>query len=593
MLNRLKFWFAGLRKQSDTRDVVLSPEEGPDAVNRLQVSDAMKVAQGLVRSGEVERAKRLLEVSGRESQIAIHRAAANAMLADLLQGEGKHADARAVIDLALADAPDDSDLNYRAGVHSLAAGDAESALDYFRLARHYAPTIFFAYAGEAKALDALGRGAEIGKLLDGFLSQNPGHRAASLELAIWRYGRGEFEEAMLLLAPIAEGDPIHPEACNLLSLILGRDLGRVDDAICLLERALLARPGWTVALCNLGWMHSEAGRLERGLEILNEVIQSVPDDPEARLIRAYMNLKHGEFSAGWRDYDARHKSKMAVERPYRFPRWDGESAQNSSLLIVAEQGLGDHLMFASCVSEASLRVGRVFLECHPNLVGLFKRSFPSISVIANVPVDAEPSWLQRAGKIDFQIWMGDLPALFRNRWDQFPNHSGYLRADPDRVTNWRKRLDALGPGVKVGLSWRGGVRATRRQLRSFSPVNFAPLYRNGMQFISLQYGDVEEDLADMQSMGLEVVHWPEAIADYEETAALVCALDQVVSVCTAVIHLCGSLGCPALVLVPKVAEWRYLFDGDRLPWYPSVRLIRQRTIAEWREVIDEAGQHLR
>ncbi len=585
-------WFTRAMERKQNERPAALHADGSSGGTNTSIDESIESAGNLISKGEVGPAQRLLEIIARESPRAIDRAAANSMPANLLQDAGEHAQARVAVERALGDAPDDADLNYRAGVHALAAGEAELALDYFRLCRYYDHSNFAACAGEVKALQALARDSACGELLSTFLASCPGHRPAMLELAIWHYRHGEFDEALMLLEPLAEESPSDPEACNLLGLILGRGLGRIDEAIKIFERALSIRPGWTVSLCNLGWMLSEAGRHAQGLEIINDVLLSTPGDSEARLIRAYMNLKHGKFSNGWRDYDARHESGMAVSRPYHFPRWNGECGHGATLLIYAEQGLGDQLMFSSCVLEAAARVGRVFLECHPNLVSLFSRSFPSVSVAAQVPPGAEPSWLETAGRIDYQIAMGDLPALFRNDWSDFPERPGYLKADPGRIGYWRTRLEAMGPGIKVGLSWRGGIKATRRQLRSFAPATFSPLFRDGFQFVSLQYGDVAEDLAEMAQTGLDIAHWPEAIADYDNTAALICALNQVVSVCTAVIHLCGALGRPALVLVPKVAEWRYLYDGEKMPWYPSVNLIRQRRVGEWEDVLTEAGRQL-
>lgn len=592
MLERARRWLARFQRPSSGAIPISSLACDDESVKGLSSLASVEKARRLVTDGDIEAARRMLERSAQESPEAVVRASANAALAVLLQNVGEHLKARELIERALRDAPDDADLNYRAGVHALAAGEAELALDLFRLCRHYDPERFSGCAGEAKALQTLGREAAAGEVISSFLDAHPGHDEATFELSVWRYGRGEYEEAMILLEPLAKSNPIHPEACNLLGLILGRDLGRVDEAIGMLERALVARPGWIIALCNLGWMHSEAGRHAQGLAILDDVLLSVPGDPEARLIRGYMNLKHGNFSSGWLDYGARHESRMAVSRPYHFPQWDGKKSQGASLLIFAEQGLGDHLMFSSCVGDAAERVAKIFLECHPELIALFKRSFPFAHIVSNVPSGTEPLWLEQAGSIDMQIAMGDLPTLFRNNWAEFPAHFGYLRAAPDRVAYWRDRLNQMGPGLKVGLSWRGGVRATRRQLRSIPPSSFAPLYQDGVRFVSLQYGDVSEDIVEMKRCGLEIAHWPEAISDYDETAALVCALDQVVSVCTAVIHLCGALGRPIFVLVPKVSEWRYLFAGDRLPWYPTVQLIRQKNEAEWKDVIGEVRQRL-
>jgi hypothetical protein len=235
----------------------------------------------------------------------------------------------------------------------------------------------------------------------------------------------------------------------------------------------------------------------------------------------------------------------------------------------------------------------VIIECNPKLVALFQRSFPKAQIQENVPAGQEPRWLEDAGQIDFQIAMGDLPGMYRNRWEDFPAHSGYLFADQSRVEYWKTRLAALGSEYTLGISWRGGSIATRRHLRSLTLEQMLPILHLPLRAISLQYDPVDAELsAFRESSGMEVIHWQDAIDDYDETAALVSALDGVVTVCTAAVHLAGALGKKTWVVAPLVTEWRYLEEGQKLPWYPSVTLIRQRTPGSWSGAIEETRQTL-
>ena len=176
-----------------------------------------------------------------------------------------------------------------------------------------------------------------------------------------------------------------------------------------------------------------------------------------------------------------------------------------------------------------------------------------------------------------------------------PIYTGYLRADPERIGFWRARLDALGPGPKIGISWRGGTAATRTAQRSLGPADLLPLLGFPVGgFVSLQYDADAAEVAALPTGGSAVHFWDDALRDYDETAALVCALDLVISVCTAVIHLTGALGRPVWVLVPSIPEWRYGVAGTEMPWYPSARLFRQPPGAAWsvvtREVADALGR---
>lgn len=500
--------------------------------------------------------------------------------------------ARTALELALVARPDDADLNCRMGLVRLGEGDPVQALDYFHLALHYAPDMFTACAAKVRAQNALGKSSEAADAYRDFLRSNPGHAGAARELAVWHYARGEYAPAMELLRPLTQRRPPDRDACNLLGLILGREFGQFDEAERLLRQALEPDPAWSAALCNLGWILLENGDHAQGLTLLDAALLRNPDDHETRLVRSYMNLKRGDFKSGWRDYEARHLSSFALRPSFDFPPWDGAESANT-LLIYGEQGFGDQIMFASCFEEAIARAGRCIIDCDRRLVALFRRSFPEAMIEASAPAGQQSAWSARAHGVDCQIPMGSLPRLWRNRREDFPQHAGYLRAAPERVAYWRARLDELGPGPKIGLSWRGGVAATRRHLRSLALGEFLPLLRLPARFVSLQYGDCGDDLNLLRrEHGVILPHWQDAIDDYDETAALVCALDLVISVCTAVIHLAGALGKPVWVLVPAVAEWRYLDRGEKLPWYPSAQLFRQAETGRWQDVITRVRPQL-
>ncbi|MGH8734051.1 MAG: hypothetical protein ACREVB_10250, partial [Burkholderiales bacterium] len=307
------------------------------------------------------------------------------------------------------------------------------------------------------------------------------------------------------------------------------------------------------------------------------------------------HLKYGEYAPGWDGYEHRRHFEAFIGKHRRLPlpEWNGETLAERTLLVLPEQGLGDEIMFGSCIPQLAAVARHVIVECDPKLEALFRRSLARCTVVSRQRTLAN-DWIERIEpKPDLQVWAGSLAVRFRRRVADFPQHA-YLKADEASVAVWRSRLDALGPGRKIGLSWRGGVGYTGKTRRSLSLEQLLPVLRlPGLQFVNLQYTDAHEELRALASRhSLRVHHWQDAIDDYDQTAALVCALDGVLTVCTAIVHLSGALGRPALVMVPFGADWRYGAAGERMPWYPSVRLVRQARVGEWGDVLKEVSGRL-
>jgi tetratricopeptide (TPR) repeat protein len=344
---------------------------------------------------------------------------------------------------------------------------------------------------------------------------------------------------------------------------------------------------------NLGNAYEHTGQFDVAERIWGEILLHEPNNYSARWNRAHSLLKRGEWAQGWRDYEYRYQSE-GLWRPRLIPfaPWKGQPLKGKSIVVVAEQGLGDQIMFGSCMPDLVAQAERVVWECDRRLAPLMQRSFPQVQVIGSRH-ELVPKWLKQVGEIDYQVSICGLPGVFRNKAEDFAQHEGYLRADPARIAHWRAELERLGPGLKVGLSWRGGTASTRRLLRSIALRDLgAILGTPGCRFVSLQYGDCSAEIEAARREGIELAHWQPAIDDYDETAALCSALDLTVSVCTAVIHLNGALGRPVWVMVPSVPEWRYGRTGDRMPWYPAVRLYRQRGDGPWEEVFARVARDL-
>jgi tetratricopeptide (TPR) repeat protein len=407
--------------------------------------------------------------------------------------------------------------------------------------------------------------------------------------------RRDYDQAVVYFEKAIELNPNFAYARNNLGYTLFNELGEHERGAAHIEAALRLRPQDPDIRCNYSMVLVHRGLLDAALAQCDELLAAHPDLHEARLNRALAALKLGRFAEAWPDYEAR---KCAygnyVARDFGFPEWRGEPLAGKSVLVYAEQGVGDQIMFASCLPDLLQHAGRCVVECSPQLEKLFRRSFPRATVCVGDPTSRDSSWISRLGAIDYQIAIGSLPLHFRSDLSRFPHHAGYLQTDPERCAYWRQRLDALGAGYKIGISWHGGAVSTRRALRSIPLQQWLPLVSQAScHFVSLQYGDNGGESGRFaHEHGVHIHHWQQAIDDYDETAALVSALDLVISVQTAVVHLSGALGKPAWVLVPTIAEWRYLQEGDTMPWYPSVRLFRQQLLGAWRPLITEIAQRL-
>jgi tetratricopeptide (TPR) repeat protein len=515
----------------------------------------------------------------------------------LLAG-GAIGDARAAAEAAADRFPEDAGLSALCARTCLAAGDGEGALDHAYLALHRDPASEPAFEVRIAALEQLGRQPEVPAACEEFLQTRPGHAAASLRLARAAHAARDYARAADLLAAVVEQEPRNLEALNDLGLLLAREFAEFARGEALLRRALEIAPAFDDANANLAWVLCEQGVHEEGFRRFEDQIRRAPEDHELRLMRAVARLKRGDFAAGWDEYAARFASPIATRRPYGFPPWDGGPLRDGALLVYGEQGLGDQIMFVSCLPDLLSEVPDCVVECDPRLGRLFGRSFPSVRVITARQDDASPAWLAEAapGRAPFraQIAIGDLPRRYRRSAAAFPRHSGYLRADPARVRGWRTRLAAHGTGPRIGVSWRGGTATSRRGLRSLDLEQLAPVLRSvPATWVSLQYTDCRPEITAVERRHrITIHHWQEAIDDYDETAALVAALDAVVSVCTAIVHLSGALGRRALVMVPYAAEWRYGAAGEDMPWYPSVRLLRQRAPGDWADLLERVKDEL-
>jgi hypothetical protein len=335
---------------------------------------------------------------------------------------------------------------------------------------------------------------------------------------------------------------------------------RPDEALGYYEQARGMAGADAELLNNLAIVLQDLGRIRAAIECYDAAISLQPDFPLAIWHRSLAYLLQHDFQRGWHDYELRSISKDWPPVPSHYPQWDGTDLKDRTILVLAEQGLGDEIMFASCVPDLIASCRHCVVGCSAKLEGLFQRSFPTATV-CRVPPSRELPPVVRERSADVQVAMGSLPLHLRRNREQFPRHAGYLRADPAKVELWRDRLAQLGDGLKVGISWQGGTVKTRQQVRSVPLLRWLPILRTGGCILST---------CSIRTVARSSQIWKRSRWRQNKRTGGKCATimntrrrwyphsDLVISVCTAVIHLTGALGKPVWIratIQSRMALW--------------------------------------
>lgn len=381
--------------------------------------------------------------------------------------------------------------------------------------------------------------------------------------------------------------PDWPEASSNLGMALAA-LGRTDAAIAAYDRALALRPDYPEALNGLALVRQSRGEFEAAARLFDRALALRPGFPQAHANRAQLRLQHGDFTRGWPEYEWRWKLPgVALPRVY-VPRWDGTPLAGRTILLRNEQGLGDTIQFVRYAPVLAAQGARVIVECQSVLAPLV-RSCPGIHMVV-----ARGTALPAA---DVQAPLLSLPGMLGATDRNVPAAVPYLFADPALAERWREEI---GPpkGLRIGIAWQGNPVFPQDCHRRIPLGAFAPLARiPGVRLIGLQRGFGREQLADAPTHGMEVVdlggRLEAAGGGFVETAAAILRLDLVVTVDSAVAHLAGALGVPVWVALTVSPDFRWLLEREDTPWYPTMRLFRQRRLDDWNEVFERIAAAVR
>lgn len=550
----------------------------------LHQRSAYEDAVEYIKGGDLSTAEGLL------NRILIkdpHHHEARRAYANILFMQGKTAVAIKHYEQLLSTWPDDPLAQTNYGNALREAGQYEKALRHLMRAATLKPTSpEFAY-NFGVCLKECGRIDEALSQFKAAIELRPTYQAAlRAAFQIFREA-SKFSQAISLLDAHVHAHGESAEAYFLLGLGFYWT-GDFTRSEAFLERAVKLDPSFAEAWDNLGVSIHASGR---PLEALNHYTHSIMINPLSdtpRWHRALANLSLGNFAEGWDDYAFRPGAAAAVSET-GLQEWQGQCDPHARLLILPEQGLGDEIMFASCAADAAARVGRTLMICAPKVQPIFERSFPNV-LVRSSPV----TYRDAKDHADYVICSGSLPRIFRRSRDTFPNERIYLVADEFKVAHWRKRLNDLGSCMKIGISWQGGTLQTHQSVRSIPLLAWLSVLRTpDCRFISLQYTDCFRDLIRFNQLhGVQITHWQDAIDDYDQTAALISALDLVISVQTAVVHLSGALGKSTWALVPISPEWRYGVEVIKMPWYRDVSIYRQDSAGNWAPLMEMIAMRL-
>ena len=436
-----------------------------------------------------------------------------------------------------------------------------------------------------------GRFEDAKRLLDRILAVNPKQPSALHLAGIVTFRLGDPQAALdLMQRSLTYGIDTPLYLRNICEVY--RVLGRLDEALEAGRRAIALAPADPLCLQNQSIIHYHRLELDAALDCANEALRLDPSLPGAHFARAEVLLLRGDWAGGWAEYEWRFRidgaaalmPKMIAQAAMR--RWDGRALPDQTLLLIADQGFGDVVQFCRYIPWAAQSCPHIAVMCSKEMSPLLRQQHAGLALIER--------WEDCPPYAAFCALSG-LPRLHGTRPDNVPAATAYLRADPQRTASWRERLDRLAPPGyrRVGLVWAGRSEHNNDRNRSTTLASFAPLAAlPGIALVSLQKGPATGQAGNYFGRA-PLLNIGAAVADYEDTMAILDCLDTVVTVDTSVGHLAGATNRPACIMLPRAPDWRWLLDRADSPWYESVRLFRQSASRQWDEPVAAIAAHLK
>lgn len=471
----------------------------------------------------------------------------------------------------------------------LALGRAPEALAGYDKAIALSPSLASAHGNRGNALHELGRMSEALDSYDNAIRIQPdfaetfNNRGRVLKDLRGPQAALESYDRAVALAPGYAA--AHSNRGNILLM-----LGKPGAALAAHDAALAIQPGHFRAHNNRGNALLDLKRVDEALESYAQAIALAPDYAEAHWNRGIALLLQGRLEEGWPEYEFRHRCAGFAMPQDIYPAdrlWTGaQNLTGKTLLIHCEQGMGDTIQFCRYARIARSRGARVLLAPHKGLGRLLAGLGPDITI-----VDGNPA----VRAYDYHVPLLNMPQACGTRLENIPSSGAYLFAEPERVAHWRDRIGQ--EGLKIGISWQGNPASPSDIGRSFPVRMLEKIGRMaGVRLISLQKGAGLEQLDDLPH-GMVVERLPDPFDEggdaFVDSAGVMANLDMVITSDTAVAHLAGALGRPAMVVLKYVPDWRWLLDRSDTPWYPGMHLVRQQVHGDWVGVFAQIESQLR
>ena len=509
---------------------------------------------------------------------ARYRINLSAVLGQAERNDEALATARQVV----ASHPDLSEAHNNLGSALVRLGHCEEALACYDTAIGLRPDYDEALYNRGIALQSLGRHEAAAASYRQAIALQPDYVEAYNNLGVVLAALDRCEEAIANYDQAIALDPEYDEAFYNRGVAL-QALERHAAALASYDQAIALRPDHADALKNRGMVRQALDRHDAALADYAASLALRPDHAPTHFSRSLCLLQSGDLQGGWREDEWRWRMPQFQPglRGFDQPLWlGGEPLAGRTILLHAEQGMGDTLQFCRYAAAVAARGATVVLEVPAPLT----RLLAGLAGVARIVARGEP-----LPPFDLHCPLMSLPLALGTTLPTIPVTPGYLTADPAEVAAWRQRLAAI-PGMRVGLAWAGSPDMAQNRLRSVPPEALAPLAAiPGVSLVSLQKGD---DAAEAGAP-LPLHDFTDELYDFADTAALVANLDLVISVCTSVAHLAGGLGRPVWVPLHFNACWRWLRRREDSPWYPTARLFRQTAPGDWDGVVASVAAALR